>query len=794
MKATAIRREEVLAALAERAPRSMHLMEVVQRLSVSSDRRDDVRDVLDDLRGLGMVTEMPGNRFRSGTRRTRRAPEPSPRDPSTPPGTRSSPDPLPAEPPLRGWLSVTRRGFGFVASEDGGPDAFIPAPAMGDALHGDRVEVSIQASPRGRDGRVLRVLTRGLARVAGRLVRQGSQRWLEPGDPRLPERIEVVGTLPLQVDHNDEVVGLFERYPANGDEGAVRVLAKLGPRGSAAVEVEKVKIREGVEESFSPTVLNEAQKLGTRIRRADRRQRKDLTHLDLLTIDPPDARDHDDAVWASQLPGGGYRVVVAIADVSEYVASGSELDAAARQRGCSIYLPDRVIPMLPAELSSNLASLVPDEDRLALAVDVELGPRGAIRNYMLCEAVIRSRARLAYGDVACALRLTEDGEPSPTASHHRELLTTLYAVSRRLRSRRAQRGSLDFDLPEAHIELDEKSEPVDIRRARREPGLRTAYGMIEDLMLLANELVAAHCVKKRWPAIYRIHPPPDPNRLAVFLDLAAALGTPLDDDFLERPRLLGKFLRDARSQSTSEALNYLLLRAMKQASYFPSCTGHFALATKTYLHFTSPIRRYPDLMVHRWVKQALRAGRPPKVAEPELLQAAAEASRLERRALTVDREVLSIYRLILIKERLGEVFPATVSGLAEHGVFLLLDHPFVEVRIPIDRLGDDWYELDALGLRLVGKRSGHSYQLGDSIQVRLESTSMERREVIASPVHTSERVKKRNSRRGQSRPPHSRKQPGRTRKSNAGSRERRDAKKHPANSTKARRPKRRRAC
>ncbi len=724
MKDIQIGRDSVLKALRTRAPRAMHLMEVVTALEVPKSRRDEVRDVLEELRGLSMVKEMPGNRFRLGEKPKKAAPPPPEAKAS---GTRDG------DGGVSGWLTIHPRGFGFVAVEDGGPDVFVPGSKLKHAMHGDRVRVHAQPSTKGRDGEVIDVVRHGVKRVSGVLQTKRKQSWLETSDPRLPERIEVTGTIPLGIEPGEEVVALIESWPKyEGDQMQARVLSTLGPKGSAAVEIEKIKIREGIEEEFTEEVLAEAQAWGSEVSKDEIANREDLRDLELCTIDPPTARDHDDAVWAERLDGGGFRVIVAIADVSYYVPEGSSLDSAALERATSIYLPDRVIPMLPHELSSNLASLVPDEDRLCMAVEVELGAKGAIKKHRFIEGVMRSRARISYQGAARALRLSEQPAVQHEAEEKRDLLTVLYDVSQVLRAKRRRRGSLDFDLPEPEIVIDDKGEPIDIKRSRTDPGVRKCYAMIEDLMLLANEVVAADLSKRGLPAIYRIHGAPDEQRIDVFAELAESLGYVLDDDAGSDPRKLAKFLKRVEGTTHAQALNFLLLRAMQQATYDTANVGHFALAAKNYLHFTSPIRRYPDLAVHRVVRSIVRRKKIDKAKLHEKLRVqAASSSRLERRAMTIDREANNLYRALLMKDRVGERFEATITGVAEHGLFVSFEEPFVEARVPIDTLGDDWYELDQLGLRLVGKRSGDSFALGDRITVRLENVSIEQRELSA---------------------------------------------------------------
>ncbi|MBX3272262.1 MAG: ribonuclease R [Sandaracinaceae bacterium] len=724
-----IGRDAVLAVLADRGPRAMHLMEVLAQLGLETHQRDALRDVLDELTGLGMAQEMPGSRFRVA----RRARGDEPRA--------ARPD----EVDVTGWLTLHPRGFGFVAAEDGGPDVFVAGSALGNALHRDRVRVRARPSAKGREGEVQEVLRRGVGRVAGVLRTSGERAWLEPSDPRVPSRVDVVGTMPLGLRDGDEVVAQIAKWPAlAGDVMEARVLGSLGARGSAAVEVEKIKIREGVEEEQPEDAVLEAQAFGTEVRASDLEGREDLRPLDLVTIDPPTARDHDDAVWAERLEDGAFRVVVAIADVSHYVRPGSALDRAALDRCTSIYLPDRVIPMLPHELSSNLASLVPDEDRLVLAVEVEVGKTGTIRGHRFLEGVMRSRARISYGGVARALGLSSEQDEEPEAEARRPLLATLFEVSKLLRAKRRRRGSLDFDLPEAVIDLDESGEPVDVRRSRTDPGLRAAYGMIEDLMLLANEVVAEDLARRGVPTIYRVHGRPDEAKVEAFAALAESLGYSIA---IDSDGGIAAFLRKVEGKEHAQALSFLLLRAMQQATYQTENIGHFALAARHYLHFTSPIRRYPDLAVHRVVRAVLRGERVNKAELAQTLAAqATQCARLERRALTIDREVTDLYRVLLMRDRVGEEFDAQITGVAEHGIYVAFDEPFVEARVRIDTLGDDWYELDPLGLRLVGRRSGHAFSLGDRLLVRLEGASVEERALTAVIVPGSEGAEPRRSR------------------------------------------------
>jgi ribonuclease R len=722
---------EVLAVLREHKGRALHVMEVCARLGLPGKRRDDVRNALELLCEDGVAQELPGLRFRAlKAHEIRRTPPPAPVAPAAAPARKVAPT------AKLGTLRIQARGHGFVICEDGSGEVFVPHGELFGALHGDRVAVSVRRGERGLEGTVVAVLSRGLKYVAGLLGQDASGLIITPNDARLPALIRVVGRVPGDAVPGLTVVAEITRYYDDGRPPEAEVVRVLGVEGSAEVEVAKIKLREGIREEFPPEVLEEARAFGDRLSPRDRKGREDLRELDLVTIDPLTARDHDDAIFIERKPHGGYRVVVAIADVSHYVREGTALDAEALERGTSIYLPDRAIPMLPHELSSNLASLVAGKDRLTLAVDMDLAPNGSVKSFRYVEGVMRCKAALTYEGVAQALGLTDQGRHERAAVRFKPMLETLYECAMILRNRRMKRGSLDFDLPEAFVELDaETGEPSNVSRSRKDPGIRKAYQLVEEMMLLANETVAADLARRKVPAIYRVHGLPDESRLAQFAGLAQALGYNLDPEDITSPKELSKFLQSLEDSPHKSALSYLLLRAMQQATYDVVNVGHFGLAAEYYLHFTSPIRRYPDLAVHRVVRAIAR--KEPidtRGLELRLREQAAQASKRERRAMLVEREVKDVYRCILMKDRVGEEFEATVTAVAPHGVYCAFDEPFVEALCHVTSLGNDFYELDAHGLRLVGRRSGASYGLGDRLTVRLESVNVAERSILAAPV------------------------------------------------------------
>ncbi len=740
---------EVLAVLRENKHRALHVMEICARLKLASYQRDDVRRALERLCEEGFAQELPGLRFRSLKPQEikRKPPEPKPAPRSAPAprpgaGQRSAPSPYaaarkPAPTAKLGTVRIQARGHAFMNCEDGSEDVFIAPSELLGALHGDRVAATVRRGDRGFEGTVVAVLQRGVKYVAGLLSQdQRGGLVITPNDARLPQRVNVVGRVPGDAVPGIAVVAEIERYFEDGRPPEAHVVRVLGVEGSAEVEVAKIKLREGIREEFPDEVLAEARAFGDRVSARDKRDREDLRDLDLVTIDPITARDHDDAIFIERLKHGGYRVVVAIADVSHYVREGTALDEEALARSFSVYLPDRAIPMLPHELSSNLASLVAGKDRLTLAIDMELAANGAVRSFRYVEGLMRCKAGLTYEGVAQALGLTQAGRQERAAQKLLPMLETLQECAMLLRNRRMKRGSLDFDLPEAVVELDEKTgEPKDVRKSRTDPGIRRAYQLVEEMMLLANETVAADLARRKVPAIYRVHGLPDASRLEQFAGLAQALGYPLDPEDATNPSELSHFLHTLEESPHKSSLSYLLLRAMQQAAYDTVNVGHFGLAAEHYLHFTSPIRRYPDLAVHRVVRMLARKDAiDARALEQRLREQAMSAGKLERRAMTVEREVKDVYRCILVKDRIGEEFEATVTGVAPHGIYCSFDSPFVEALCHVTALGNDFYELDQHGLRLVGRRSGASYGLGDRLTVRLESVNVAERSILAAPV------------------------------------------------------------
>lgn len=705
-------------------PRPMHVRDIASRLRISEVDYLGLQRLLDNLSLEGVLTARPGERFNL----------------SSPPLRASGSE-------REGLLTVNPRGFGFVASLEAsatGDDVFVPPEAMGGAMHGDKVRVRLRSrGPRGAEGEVIRVVERGYKRTAGTLRRKGKSAWIEPDDTRV--RGPIVLTRDVDLDgpegnsgvDGDAVIVAFTRWPelpGENPEGRIEVV--LGRPGTLTVETAKILMLERVEETHSERAVGEAEAFGAEIPDAARAGRKDLRSIPLPTIDPEDARDHDDAVWVERTEAGGYRAWIAIADVSAYVTPGTALDGEARTRGCSIYLPDRAIPMLPRALSSNLCSLLPDVDRLCLCVEAELDGGGNVLSSDISRSVMRSRAKLTYGGVARALGLSADAPREPAAEGLVDGLRVAYELSRKLRANRMKRGALDFELPEAKVVLHEQTrEPVDVVRRAQDAGVKRAYQLIEELMLLANETVAHWCDRRGVATIYRVHAAPDEQKLERFAAMCDSLGIAFDIDDTRDPKKLGQLLKSFSAHPLAPVLNSLLLRSMKQATYDVTNVGHFGLASKAYLHFTSPIRRYPDLVVHRVVHDVLaNKAHGGDAAREKLAEIAFASSVAERRAMEVERAVVDLYRTFLMRDRVGHDFHGTVTAVVGSGVFVQLDAPFVDVLVRLEDLGHDRWEIDDDTLRAVALRSGDVVALGDRVSVEVIDASILRRTVYGRRV------------------------------------------------------------
>jgi len=625
-----------------------------------------------------------------------------------------------------GTLTVNPRGFAFLAQEGEGDDLYVDRRSMGDAMHRDRVRALVRRGTRGRNEAVVTdVLDRGTRTFVATFRETARSRRLHPQDDRLPEHVRLDGE--TDAADGQTVAAAFTRYPQGTTPGAARVIAVFGQDGEAARETDLVVYDLGLSIEHSAEAEAEADAFEATISAEEIERRVDLRDRPLVTIDPESARDFDDAVYARAREGGGWELAVAVADVSYYVRDGQPLDAEASARGTSVYLPDRVLPMLPERLSADLCSLRPEVDRLAMVVMLEVEPNGDLGRVETCEAVIRSHARLTYDRVGDMLGLRgvdpkPDGEARIEAL--RPQLEAVLHVTRALRARRSRRGFLDLHVPEPKVVLGTDGEVSTMRPAPR----HEAHRMVEEAMLAANEGVAHSFVEREEPALFRTHDRPSPEKLNRFRQQARALGAPAEKGQI-RPQAgrLTSYLNKLTDHPRHGLLNSLLLRSMARAVYEEESAPHFGLGATEYLHFTSPIRRYPDLVVHRLVKRRLAGERMPDA--DTLAATAAHCGRRERLALDAERSVLDLYKALLLSKHIGSIFDGTVVSVTGIGLFVQLDEHLVEGLLGMEALRDDYYEYDQDSDTLVGRRTGNVWRLGDRVRIRVIDVEVRRRRV-----------------------------------------------------------------
>ena len=627
---------------------------------------------------------------------------------------------------MTGSLQTIRSGAGFVIPDRGSEDIFVRARDLGTAVRGDRVAVRIERrTRRGPRGRVVEVLERAHPRLVGVFRRGRGYGWLDVTEPRLDLHVHIAARDCGAAAEGDLVLVEVTDWGDEGPGAAGRVARVLGRPGAPGVEVLAIQLAHGLADAFPEDAERAAEALRARgVRDRDLEGREDCRRRRVFTIDPGDARDHDDALSIERLPGGGVRVGIHIADVSHYVREGGALDAEAWERGTSVYLVDRVLPMLPHALSSDLCSLVPGEDRLTLAAFLDVDPRGALTGARFGRAVIRSAHRLSYGE---AQEILDGGETAASRADPglRDDLRGLLGVAQGFRARRRARGSLDFELPEARIVLDEEGVPVDVRRRER----REAHRLVEDLMIAANEAVARWAIEEGVPVPYRIHEAPDPRKLeplralAAEFDLSFPAGNP-------RSRDVQRLLDAVRGRVEEAVVSLQVLKSLARARYAAANEGHFGLASPVYLHFTSPIRRYPDLLVHRQLSRWLADPASARALARTAVEATArQASAREENAARAERDSVALKKVEFMAGRLGDDFEGAICGVARFGLFVRLDAYDIEGVVPVRSLGGDYYVPDAARRALRGRRTRKTFRLGDALRVRVARVDREERRI-----------------------------------------------------------------
>lgn len=631
---------------------------------------------------------------------------------------------------LTGTFTSHARGFGFVElPQEGLEDVFIPQEDMGTALHGDLVEIVLKKREKeGKrwEGRVVRIVERGARELVGTYEQSAGFGFVVPDNQRFLRDIFIQKGNEMGAADKDKVLVKIQDYGKGNKSPEGKVIQILGKPGDRGLDVLCVAKSYNLPMEFPEKVMNQAERIKENLNEGDFYGRLDLRDVTMVTIDGEDAKDLDDAVSLSK-EGNIYHLGVHIADVSNYVQYKSALDREALKRGTSVYLADRVIPMLPKKLSNGICSLNAGEDRLALSCLMDIDERGKVVSHGIAETVIRVNERMSYTDVK-KLLLKEDQE---LAQRYRELIPMFFQMeelSNLLRKRRKKRGAIDFDFPESKLILDEEGKVTDIYPYEH----NVATDIIEDFMLAANETVAQEYALAGIPFVYRTHDTPDMEKMESLLTMVHREGVKVKKNQEEiHPKEIQKILKELEGRESEPFFSRLFLRSMKQAKYTTECSGHFGLAARYYCHFTSPIRRYPDLQIHRIIKENLRGKMTEakrKHYEEILDEVASQSSVTERRAEEVERETVKMKKAEFMEQHVGEVFEGVISGVTQWGFYVELPNT-VEGLVHVNDLTDDYYIYEEERYALTGEKSKRTFAMGERVKVRVAQASAEARTV-----------------------------------------------------------------
>ncbi|WP_289294097.1 ribonuclease R [Romboutsia ilealis] len=630
-----------------------------------------------------------------------------------------------------GKFVAHRKGFGFVESdEEYTQDLFIPAADVNGAMHNDRVVAEITkpaTDERRAEGAIIKVLEREITKVVGEFQSNKTFGFVIADEKKFNQDIYIPKKYFSGAKDGDKVVVQITIWPQAGRKPEGKIIEVLGPKGEKEVEILSIIRAHGLPEEFPKKVLEEAQKVAVPIPQEEIDRRLDIRDLNIFTIDGEDAKDLDDAISIERLSNGNFKLGVHIADVTHYVHEKSKLDKEALKRATSVYLVDTVIPMLPKTLSNGVCSLNPHEDKLTLSVFMEIDRKGNVKQYDIKETIINSKARMTYTEVSDILE-NDDEELKAKYSHVAEDFKTAEVLARILMDRRSKRGAIDFDFPEAKIILTPEGKVSDIKEYER----RISNRIIEEFMLITNETVAEHYFWLNIPFVYRIHETPSPEKMQELGKFVSTFGYTIKGDLEEvHPKALQSIISEIKGKREEEAISTIMLRSLKQARYSPECSGHFGLAAQYYSHFTSPIRRYPDLQIHRIMKEHLN-NKINKKRQEQLVNivdyASTQSSERERAADLAERDVKDYYKAVYMEDKVGEEFDGVVSSVTSFGMFIELPNT-VEGLSRLANMGDDYYIYDEMTYTIIGERTRKTYRIGDPVRIKVDNVNVDLREI-----------------------------------------------------------------
>ncbi|MGL4873063.1 MAG: ribonuclease R [Clostridium sp.] len=632
---------------------------------------------------------------------------------------------------VRGKIQAHAKGFAFLIPEnEGEKDVFIAGSALNGAMNGDKVIVQVTREDKGgirkREGEVLSIVERANTTIIGEYEESRNFGFVIPEDTRLTQDIFVSKKERCGAKGGDIVIVEITKWPEGRRSPEGKIKEVLGKKGDKGLDILTIIKKHGLPEEFPQSVLNFADNIKEEIEEKEYKRRTDFRDLKMVTIDGEDAKDLDDAVSIERLDNGMYKLGVHIADVSHYVRENNPLDKEALNRATSVYLIDRVIPMLPKKLSNGICSLNPKVDRLTLSCIMTIDKKGKVVAHEIHEAIIRTNERMTYTDVTKILK-DKDEEVIKRYDYLYDDFLAMEELATILNNRRMSRGSIDFDFPEAKITLDKMGKPIEIKPYPREISNR----MIEEFMLVCNETVAEDMYWQKMPFVYRIHEDPDEEKLSKFREFVYNLGYPMKTNAEIHPKMMQEVLDKVKGKSEETIVSTLMLRSMMKARYAPECVGHFGLAAEYYCHFTSPIRRYPDLQIHRIIKENLNGkleGKRLEKLKGIVEHASKQSSDMEKLATEAEREVDDLKKAEFMLDRVGEEFDGIISSVTSFGMFIELPST-IEGLVHITALDDDYYVYDEDHLSLIGERTKKIYKLGDNVHIKCSRVDIDNREV-----------------------------------------------------------------